>query len=291
VSPALARAARFGVALALVARLLAEAASARADASAGAPSAEDLQRVRGSLERGAFTEAIAELELWSDRGVLAADLSFDRGVAYLGRAESPARRRADLGQALAAFEEARHLYPEDEEAALIIERIRTSMANERAKRDADGVVARPRLTRALLGLVSENIWAGLGAAGSVVLSLGLSIWLWARSQRARLAGGIAAAFGLLLGALGAGMALAGVRLRAGVAPAVVVVEEARLQGADGLPLKVARGASTLGEASDRVPEGTLVHIRSERGALIQIEWGDHDAWLNARDVRRLAGAP
>jgi hypothetical protein len=291
VSSVLVRSLRSGAALALAAGLLGHAETSRAEAPAGAPSAADLQRVHQSLEQGAFSEAIAELELWSDRGVVEADLSFNRGVAYLGRAESPARRRADLGQALAAFEEARHLDPQDEEATLIIERIRTSIATERAKRDADRVVARPRLARALLGLVGENIWAGLGAAGSGVLSLGLGVWLWARSERARLAGGLAAAFGLLLGALGAGMALAGMRLRASTAPAVVVVEEARLQGADGLPLEVARGASTLGEASNRVPEGTLVHIGAERGSLIQIEWGDRDAWLNARDVRRLAGAP
>lgn len=260
-------------------------------AGSGEPTAADLERVRAALEKGAFSEAIGELELWSDRGVLHPDLSFDRGVAYLGRAESPAKRRADLGQAVAAFEEARHLDPEDDEAALIIERIRESISSERAKRDADDVVARPRFTRALLGLVGEDVFAALGALGSLLLSLGAGVWLWARSQRARLAGGIAAAFGLVLGTLGAGMAYAGLRQRSGSAPAVVVVEEARLQGADGQPLKVARGASTVGEASDRVPEGTLVHIRAERGVLLQVEWGDYDAWLNARDVRRLAAAP
>jgi hypothetical protein len=265
--------------------------SAHAEASGSAPSAVDLDRVRASLEQGAFSDAIAELELWSDRGVVHPDLSFDRGVAYLGRAESPAKRRADLGQALAGFEEALALDPEDAEASLAIERIRASISGERAKRDADGVVARPRLTRALLGLVGEDIWAGLGALGAILLSLGLGVWIWARPQRARLAGGMMAAFGLALGVLGVGMAFAGVRLRTGSTAAVVVVEEARLQGADGRPLKVARAASTLGEASDRVPEGTLVHIRGERGALIQIEWGDQDAWLSSREVRRLAAAP
>jgi hypothetical protein len=291
-----------GLALVLVAGLmgLALRVHAQPDAAGSAASPApgpasvvppaELERVRVLLEQGAFSEAIAELELWSDRGVLHPDLSFDRGVAYLGRAESPARRRADLGQAVAAFEEARHLDPEDEEAALIIERIRENISSERAKRDADGVVARPRLSRALLGLVGEDVFAGLGALGSLLSSLGAGLWIWARSQRTRLAGGIAAAFGLVLGVLGAGMAYTGLRLRTGAAPAVVVVEDARLLGADGQPLKVARGASTLGEASDRVPEGTLVHIRAERGLTLQVEWGDYDAWLNARDVRRLAAA-
>lgn len=272
-------------------RAQSSASAGAAVGAAAAPSAEDLARVGAALERGAFSEAIAELELWSDRGLLHPDLSFDRGVAYLGRAESPAKRRADLGQAVAAFEEALALDPGDEQAATVIERIRESISRERAKRDIDGVVARPRLVRALLGLVGEDIWAALGAVGSLLASVGLGLWIWARSQRARLAGGTAAALGLLLGGLGVGLALAGLRLRSGATSAVVVVEEARLLGGDGQALKVARGASTLGETSDRVPEGTLVFIRAERGALLQIEWGDHDAWLNARDVRRLAAAP
>ena len=50
-------------------------------------------------------EAIDQLELWSDQGVVHPDLSFDRGVSYLGRAESSAKRPRDLGQAVAAFVE------------------------------------------------------------------------------------------------------------------------------------------------------------------------------------------
>src|SRR5690606_2494176 len=109
-------------------------------------SPEDLAKIQASLERGAFSDAIAELELWSDRGVVHPDLSFDRGVAYLGRAESPAKRRADLGQAVAAFEEALQLAPGDEEAAIILGRIRAELDAGRDKRASAGVVARPRLS-------------------------------------------------------------------------------------------------------------------------------------------------
>lgn len=254
------------------------------------PTPDELVQVQASLERGAFSEAIAKLELWSDQGAVHPDLSFNRGVAYLGRAESPALRRADLGQAVAAFEEAARLDPSDEEAGHIVERIRSEIAEHRDKRTNDRVVAHPRLSRALLDLIGEDVWAGLGVLGTIALSAGLALRFSSRGHRARLAGGIAAVVGLALGALGAGMAYVGHRLRATTAPAVVIVEEARLHDGDGRPIATARGASTLGEAADRVPEGTLVHIAGSRGGLVEIEWGDAEAWLDAREVRRLAAA-
>jgi hypothetical protein len=286
------RAGRWTPGLVACAALAGVAFDAAASTGEGpAVSAADLVTVGASLERGAFTEAITRLELWSDQGVVHPDLSFDRGVAYLGRAESPARRRADFGQAIAAFEEAASLDPNDEEARLVVERIRTSLSERRAKRANDGVVARPRLMRALLDLLGENVWAGLGLVGALALTLGLVVRLWARAHRARLSGSIAAVVGFSCAALGAGMAFAGHRLRVQASPGVVIVEEARLQDAEGHPFSGARSASTLGEASDRVPEGTLVHISGSRGALVQIEWGDSEAWLDGREVRRLAVAP
>lgn len=262
-------------------------AAGAAHAALPDPSPEELARVETALARGAFSEAIAQLELWSDQGVVHPDLSFDRGVAYLGRAESPARRRADLGQAIAAFEEALYLDPSDEQAAQIIDQARAKITERRARRDDEGVVARPRLERALLDLIGENVWAGLGAVGATLLSLGLAARLASRGEQLRLSGAIAAVFGLVMAALGARMAFVGARLRAHAAPAVVIVEEARLHDGAGRDVG-ARGASTLGETADRVPEGTLVHISDVRGSLVQVEWGDGEAWLEAREVRRLA---
>jgi hypothetical protein len=265
--------------------------SSEASAAAPAPPPEDLARVAAALERGAFSEAIAQLEQWSDQGFVHADVSFDRGVAYLGRAESSARRAGDWGQAVAAFEEARHLAPDDDEAATILERIRQELGERRAKRADEGVVARPRLLRALFGLIGEDIWAGLGALGALALAAGLAARLWTRTQATRLAGAIAAVVGLALALLGAGLALAGQRLRAATVPAVVIAQEARLEDESGKPLRASRGASTLGETSDRAPEGTLVHVAETRGTLLRVEWGDADAWLEARHVRRLATSP
>jgi hypothetical protein len=260
-----------------------------AQAATRQPPPEALHTVEAALARGSFSEAVDQLELWSDQGMVHRDLSFDRGVAYLGRAESSAVRRADLGQAAAAFEEAAHLDPSDEEARLIAGRIRELVSERRAKRDDPGLVARPRLLRALLDLIGENLWAGLGAFGASLLTAGLAARLFLRSERVHLAGSILTLGGVVLLVLGASMASAGVYLRAHFSPAVVIVEEARLLDAAGRPFSNVRGLSTLGETGDRVPEGSLVHVSETRGTLSHVEWGDAEAWLNTRELRRLAG--
>jgi len=267
---------------------LPSAAETEALQAAPVPSAAELEALRAAFERGAFSDAIDRLELWSDQGMSDSTLSFDRGVAYLGRAESPAKRATDLGQAVAGFEEALALDPADDEARLALARIREVLSERRAK-DTAGVVARPRLLRALTGLVGENVWAGLAVFGSLLLALGLGGRLFMRSLELRLGGSIAAASGLFFLALGGGLAAAGHHLRQHFVPAVVIVDEARLLDAEGRPVSAgARGPSSLGAAADRVPEGSLVHIAETRGGLVRIEWGDGQAWLNAAQLRRVA---
>lgn len=261
--------------------------AAPAHAGANAPSAAELAEVGAALERGAFSEAIDRLELWSDQGVVHPDLSFDRGVAYLGRAESNAARPGDLGQAAAAFQEARELRGDDDEAAVILERIRARISELRGKGDA-GVIARPRLLRALLGLIGENVWAVIAALGSLGLTLGLAVRFAVRARQLRLGANIAAALGLCLLALGAGMAAAGRSLRTHYSPAVVIVEAARVVDASGRPAVGSRGPSSRGAAGDRIPEGSLVHVAESRGGLVKVEWGDAEVWLNAQQLRRLA---
>lgn len=252
-----------------------------------APAPTELAAVQTAVERGAFSEAIDQLEHWSDQGLVHANLSFDRGVAYLARAESSARKPADLGQAAAAFEEALALQPDDEEARVVLQRIREAISERRAKAQDGGVVARPRLLRALTGLIGEGAWAATALLGSLLLALGLCARLFLRSHETRLGGSIAAVAGGCLLLLGGSMAAAGRHLRHDFVPAVVIVEEARLLDAEGRPMTAARGPSALDAAGDRVPEGSLVHIAQERGALAKIEWGDGEAWLNAAQLRRI----
>lgn len=262
--------------------------SARAGAAPKLPEPGEIAEVAASVSKGAFSDAIDRLEHWSDLGLVNPDLSFDRGVAYLGRAESSAARPGDLGQAAAAFEEAAELDPDDRVASDMAGRVRELILERRAKREDAGIVARPRLARALIGVVGENVWAGLAGLGSLVATFGLVARLFFRSHRVRLGGSIATLAGVCLLGLGAGMAAAGRGLRARFSPAVVIVEEARLVDAGGRPLSSARGPSTLGEAGDRVPEGALVHVAESRGGLVLVEWGDVEAWLNSEHLRRLA---
>lgn len=257
-------------------------------AAPGLPAPHELQETAAAVSKGAFSDAIDRLEHWSDLGLVHPDLSFDRGVAYLGRAESKAARPGDFGQAAAAFEEASELNPDDETASDMAHRVRELILERRAKRDDAAVIARPRLSRALIGVVGENVWAGLGALGSLVLTLGLAARLFFHSHRVRLGGSIAALAGLSLLSLGGAMAAAGRDLRSRFSPAVVIVEEARLVDSGGRPLSSARGPSTLSEAGDRVPEGALVHVAESRGGRVLVEWGDIEAWLNAEQLRRLA---
>jgi tetratricopeptide (TPR) repeat protein len=252
-----------------------------------APGAAELASVQAAVARGAFSEAIDQLEHWSDQGLVHATLSFDRGVAYLGRAESSARKPADLGQAAAAFEEALALEPADEEARVVLQRIRETISERRARAQDSGVVARPRLLRALTGLIGEGAWAGAALLGSLLLALGLAARLFLASHETRLGGAILAVAGGCLLLLGGSMAAAGRHLRRDFSPAVVIVEEARLLDPEGRPITGARGPSALDAAGDRVPEGSLVHVVETRGALARIEWADGDAWLNAAHLRRI----
>jgi tetratricopeptide (TPR) repeat protein len=268
---------------------LALCAAIEARSAAAEPTPAELEALQAALGRGAFSEAIDQLEQWSDQGHVHATLSFDRGVAYLGRAESSARKAADLGQAAAAFEEALSLDPSDEEARVVLGRIRETISEQRAKEHVSGVVARPRLLRALTGLVSENVWAGAALLGSVLLALGLAGRLFRKSREARLSGAILAVAGGILSGLGGGMAAAAQHLRQHFTPAVVVVAEARLLDSEGRPVSAARGPSALEAAGDRVPEGSLVHIVESRGALAKVEWGDDVAWLSAGQLRKIAG--
>ncbi len=257
-------------------------------ATGGAPPHVDLAPLDAAIAKGSFSEAIDQLEQWSDQGLVHPTLSFDRGVAYLGRAESSARKPSDLGQAAAAFEEALALDPSDDEARVALGRLRETISEQRAKEHASGVVARPRLLRALTGLIGEDVWAGTALFGSLLLALGLGGRLFLRSHEMRLSGSIVAVAGGFLLALGGSMAAAGQHLRRSFSPAVVIVEEARLLDGQGRPVSVARSPSAQDAAGDRVPEGSLVYIAESRGALVKVEWGDEMAWLNAAQVRRLA---
>ena len=63
---------------------------------------EAFKTASAALERGAYAEAIDRFEALADRGFQHPDASFDRALAYSGRAQSLQAAPGDLGRAAAA---------------------------------------------------------------------------------------------------------------------------------------------------------------------------------------------
>jgi hypothetical protein len=274
-------AAALGLAL-LAGALLGALTIARADEPPGLDAV--MAQVEAACQRGAFSEAVDQLEALSDRGLVHHDVSFNRGLVYVRRAESPVKQRTDLGQAAAAFQEAVELDPSDNEATMLLERVREEISEHRASRSSEPLMARPRLVRAVLGLIGEDVWAVIALIGSLALTVGLALRVWTRARSAHLSAGVAGALGLVFLALGGGMAAAARHLRLNTSPAVVIAEQAQLLDAAGRPVS----SASHRDVGNVIPEGSAVYIKETRGALALVEWGELDTWINLRELRRLA---
>jgi len=262
--------------LALTALLM--ASPLRAEPSA----AETFALGTAALERGAYAEAIAELESLPDRGFVHPDASYNRGLAYVGRARSLQAEPGDLGRAAAAFAEAALLRGGDASAEHALEVVRAEIARRLSRSGRAPVMARPSLGRAVVTIASEDVWAGLAALGSLATALGLLLFRFSTRYNVRLAGSVTLGVGLLLFAVGSALLAGASHLRRTTTPAVVVVERARILDAQGRPI-----APQAGEA-DAVPEGAEVYVSERRGGLSRIVWGTSEGWLIAGQVRELA---
>lgn len=249
-------------------------------AGVSASVAEVLTQAQGALERGSYSQAIDLLEHLSDSGRVGANLSFDRGLAYLKRAESGRARPTDMAQSAAAFQEAVYLAPDDDEASRALSRVQEALARRHTRRTASPVRARPRLLRALVQLVGENGWACVGLFGSLLLAAGVGCSAFARrGGTLRTLAPTLLLGGAGLAALGAGLALAGQRLRARYTPALVVVDEAQMLGKNGRPRT---------GPHNRLPQGSVVYVAAQEGGLVDVEWGAQRAWLLASQIRQVA---
>ncbi len=237
-----------------------------------------------ALKAGAFQKAVDEFELLADRGFTHPDLSFNRGAAYVGRAGSSDARPGDLGKAAAAFSEVLSLRGDDEVAEAALDRVRNEIARRRAREGAAPVAARPSLGRAVVGLLSEGTWCVLAAVGSVLLTIGLALRLFSARSPTRLAGAVAAALGATLLLLGGGLGVAADTFHRTSTPAVVVVGEARLLDASGVPVRQVDGVPE----HVAIPEGASVCVLERRGSLAHVEWGTTRAWVNGSQIRLLA---
>lgn len=236
------------------------------------------------LERGAFDAAVDRFEALADSGFVHPDASFDRAVAYLGRATSPQARPGDLGQVVAALSEAERLRPGDAEVESALETVRQELANRRVRRGMEPAIVSPSVARALVGLLPESFWLLGATLGSLITSLGLAVRGLTRHKSLRLSGGVAAGVGLGLLLVAGGFAAGAGHFRRDSSPAVVVVPEARLHSADGIPLE----RQAVSDRHLSVPEGAPVHVLERRGRWLGIEWGRTRAFIAPTEVRILA---
>ena len=251
-----------------------------------AESAEDAFREgAAALERGAYGEAVDRFEALADRGFSHPDASFDRALAYAGRARSLQAAPGDLGRAAAALEETLLLRPGDHEAELALETVRSEIARRHARRGNAPMMARPSLGRAVASLVPENVWAVIGTLGSLAAAVGLALRRFSGRRQAELAGGVLIGIGSLLLAAGTSLALAARHLRLTTTPAVVIAEEARLLDESGRPINVKKGES------DFIPEGARVWVTDRKGALSRVEWGSTEGFVVAGQLRELIRSP
>jgi hypothetical protein len=250
-------------------------------ASSPAPNEEIFALAVESLNRGAPTEAIDHLELLADRGVVHPDASFNRGLAYVARAESDRVRPGDLGRAAAAFAEALALGPGDADARLLLEQVREEIARRRVRAGAKTWTARVDFRRTIVGLVPESTWAIGAAFGSILTSVGLCLGLWWRRRTHRIAGALLGGVGVtLLVVLGA-LTAAARHHRLSDEPAVVVVPEAHLTDAAGRKLTREAAVETV------VIEGAEVYVLERRGQRARIESSGLEGWVAAEALRLL----
>lgn len=235
-----------------------------------------------ALEQGSYGDAIDRLELLADQGFVHPDASFDRAVAYIGRARSSQRQPGDLGRAAAALAETLALRPDDRAAESALEAVRSEIGRVRAHVGSAPLVARPRLVRALVGLLPEQAWGVIAALGSVGLAWGLALRLFLRRPTTEVPGALAIGVGALLLVSGGGLALGARHFRRTSTLAVVVVPEARLLDESGRPL-----TATSNAESTVVPEGAEVYVLEQKGALDRVEWGTTDGFVIAGQVREV----
>ena len=236
------------------------------------------------LQRGAFEDAIDQFEALADQGFVHPDASFNRASAYVLRARSPQARPGDLGQAAAGFNEALLLRPGDDQAEQALERVRSEIARRRAREGGEPVAVSQSLSRAVVGLLTEGTWSILAAFGSLLLTIGMSLYLFGRRSHLRLSGAVAAPIGALLLIVCGGLALAAGHYHRTSRPAVVVVAEARLIDEYGVPIKQVNGVPE----HITMPAGAGVYILERRGPRSHIEWGPTQAWVLSSQIRPLA---
>ena len=252
-------------------------------AQAGADEEGDLVRSAVSaLSAGKAAEAITTFEALADRGVVDANMSLDRGLAYALRVKLGADAPGDLGRAAHGFEEARALSSDpalDAAATRALATIRAEVARRRARTgDAPSLEPGAPFARSMAHLVSEGGWAWLSLAASLLLGIGLFVRGLGEARRARIGGAICASIAAPTLVLACALLLVSRDERMNLKEAVVVVPSARLTDDAHRPLP----------QSPFVPEAARVELVDARAGWAHVRWGALDGWVSSSAVRPIA---
>lgn len=243
------------------------------------------QKAVAALKGGHPAEAIADFESLADRGIVDANMSFDRGLAYAERVRVGGEQPGDLGNAAHGFEEARTLTHDSAlrdqcTRALAIVRAEVGHRRSRAGHPAD-LEQTPRLREAIVGAVSEDAWCLLALLTSIAATVALYV-RWLTDERRR--------------EVAANVALAiAVPVLAGTVICAFFARDMRLHRVDAVVVSgSARPSTSAGIAlpnAETLPEGARVQVLAENAGWDQIRWGALDTWVPASAVRTIERPP
>ncbi len=273
------------IAFAALLACVAFATTAAADEDAPQEEMNPAALFRGAQEALASDrpgEAIAKLEALADRGVVDAVVSFDRGLAYAARVRAGAEQPGDLGRAAHGFEETRELTHDPglaADATSALATVRSEIARRRARAgDPVEIEHGFSLGRSIVGLLSENVWAGIALVMALALSAAILVRRRVTLPRAKVAattsGAIAGALLLITSVLAWAARDARLHMREGV----VIATNARLLDARHLAL----------DGVGAVPEGARARIVEESGGFSRIVLGSVEGYLPASAILPIA---
>lgn len=230
-----------------------------------------------ALGRGEFQVSVQEFEALADAGVVSPALSYNRGLAYFGRAASGVARPGDLGQAAAAFTEALELSPSDPRAQALLEETQGKLLAKRKGPNQTRVDLTPLRLRVLAAIAPRFL---LWVEYTLGIALALLLVGSARATSAR--GALWAMTWTVAGLLSLSLLLAfGQSVYARYAPYVVIAEQAIPSDENGQVL--ARSTPYL--------EGQTVQAEATQDGKARVisENGDH--FLPLTSLRRIAAVP
>ncbi|MBP9111574.1 MAG: hypothetical protein KBF88_02145 [Polyangiaceae bacterium] len=235
-----------------------------------------------ALKDGRASDAIASFERLADQGVRDANVSYNRGLAYVLRARTQGTSGAgDLGQAVHGFEEALELGAGEtrDHARSNLNIVRGEIAKRRAQK---GIKSEFRATAPasyfLARFLRIRTWALLTLLSSVLLTLALFGRKFARGERSRIAWSGLLVGSTLLFALVGPLTFLASRAANTTGEAIVIVDTARPMTEKGVPVPNA----------DALSEGARVQIVGKRDPLVEISAGPNaTAWVLASALRPL----